>query len=548
MRVQLVHPPPYVKVKAMTAHRPSLPLGLALLAAALRQAGHQVTALDAVALAPDRFTPDGGLHYVGLGPEEIAERIDPLAEVIGISNMWTYSWPLVKRITHEVRRRHAGKVIIGGGEHFTGLTELSLQTAPYDFLVLGEGERTAVDLLAALTRSETDYGTIPGIAFRKKGKFIRTPRRERIRDLDALPWPAWDLFDPLVYYRHRYIAGLDRGMTIPMLATRGCPYACTFCSSPNMWTRRWCARTPGKVVDEIAYYRERYGAINFPFQDLTMFIKRDWVVELCRELLDRRLDITWQFPAGTRCEMIDDEIAELLRRTGGQSFAIAPESGSARTRRSIGKKMTEESIEGAARACVRSGLNVTPFLLIGFPQDQWADIRETVRLVRRLARIGIEDIGLGYFFPIPGSSLYDELLARGKIRLTDDFFRVSFCGTDARMREQNNYCDNLSALELTIARYLVLLSFYLPSLAAHPGRLLRVVGNALREKEETKLDAFLVNAKRKLAMQLRQGGIESIHLIAARRREGVPLYAGTAPPFGTDAGRARRAPGDAPPG
>src|SRR5262245_51904050 len=123
----------------MTALRPSMPLGLAYIASTLEQAGHEVAVIDAVAEAPEKGTPDNGLHRLGLGPEEIADRVKPDTDVLGVTNMWTFSWPLVRRILEELKRRWPDKVIVCGGEHFTGLPELSLEQAPIDYIVMGEG-------------------------------------------------------------------------------------------------------------------------------------------------------------------------------------------------------------------------------------------------------------------------------------------------------------------------------------------------------------------------------------------------------------------------
>ena len=152
-----------------------------------------------------------------------------------------------------------------------------------------------------------------------------------------------------------------------------------------MWTNRWYARDAKDVVEEIAYYKETYGAVNFPFQDLTAILKRDWIIEFCTELLAKDLNITWQFPSGTRCEVVDDEVADLLARTGGKSMAFAPESGSARTRKLIKKQMKEEALMEAVHSSVRNGLNISTFMVIGFPHDTKEDLKETIRLVRRLA-------------------------------------------------------------------------------------------------------------------------------------------------------------------
>ncbi len=139
-----------------------------------------------------------------------------------------------------------------------------------------------------------------------------TPPRARVDAIDEIPWPAWDLFDIEAYNTHGLKTGIDYGKMVPIIATRGCPYSCTYCSSPRMWTTKWLARDPVLVADEVEHWAKTYGADNFPFQDLTVVIKRDWIIAFCKEILSRNLDIRWQLPSGTRCEVIDEEVADLL--------------------------------------------------------------------------------------------------------------------------------------------------------------------------------------------------------------------------------------------
>jgi radical SAM superfamily enzyme YgiQ (UPF0313 family) len=483
-------------VHALTALRPSMPLGLAYVAAALRRAGHVVSVMDAVAAAPDRVTKDGRVYRLGLSPEEIVDRLDPEAGAFGITNMWSFSWPLVREIIELIKRRFPGTPLVAGGEHFTGLPEHSLRTAPIDYIVLGEGEDIAVELFAALEEQRPIEG-VTGIAFLRDGRFVRTGILERKKAVDDLPWPAWDLFDPDTYNRHDLVTGLHAGMTIPILATRGCPYQCTYCSSPNMWTTRYYTRDPKDVVDEIEHYVRNYGARNFPFQDLTAIVKRDWIIAFCNELLARKLDVTWQFPSGTRCEVIDEEVARLLYVTGGRALAFAPESGSERTRKLIKKQMKTESLLRAVRASVKHKLNITAFIVIGFPHDEAADLKETSRLARQLARLGIDDIAIGFFFPIPNTELYHQLVARGRIQLTDDFLLTPIFANDEKLLPENNYCDHLSARQLTWWKYRILFNFYALSFALRPWRVATITWNALRGKETRKLETFLVELKRK---------------------------------------------------
>lgn len=487
----------------MTALRPSIPLGLAYIGAVLEQCGHEVSVIDAVAEAPDQVTAAGPLHRLGLSPEEIADRVDPDTEVLGITNMWSFSWPLVREIVQLLKERHPDKIIVAGGEHFTGLPELSMNDSPVDYIVLGEGEETFVELMRLLESGKIDPADMKGIAFRRDGEVVINERRDRVSKVDEIPWPAWHLFDLAAYNRHALLNGVNAGMTVPILATRGCPYQCTYCSNATMWTPRWHPRDPIDVVNEITHYVKTYGARNFPFQDLTAILKKDWIVTFCTELIRRKLDIVWQFPSGTRCEVIDDEVAELLRESGGRHLAFAPESGSERTRKLIKKRMTEKGLFDAAEASVRHKLNITTFFVIGFPHDTKEDLVETVKFVRRLARMGIDDIAIGFYFPIPNTEIYRSLVEQGRVDYSDRCLMTPIYANDEKLREENNYCEHLSARQLTAMKYKLLLNFYGLSFLFHPTRVFTMTYNVIRGRETRKMETFLVELKRKSGLWIR---------------------------------------------
>lgn len=504
MRIQLVHPPVYLNPAALTALRPAPPLGLAYVAAALREAGHHVTVLDAVAAAPAQTTPEGRVVRLGLTDEQVLARIDPAAHAVGITNMWSFSWPTVRSMIRAIRTRFPDKIIVCGGEHFTGLPEHSMREAPIDFIVMGEGEDVATALFARLAADPAfDPATLPGICWRRGDTIVRNARAERTREVDRLPWPAWDLFDLDVYDAHDFVDGIKFGKTVPILATRGCPYQCTYCSSPQMWTTRWYARDPAHVADEIQHWVERAGATNFPFQDLTAIIKKEWVVAFCRELIRRDLRITWQMPTGTRCDVVDAEVADLLARSGGRSLSFAPESGSERTRQLIKKKMKTESLMRAVRAATDAGLNLSILLVIGFPHDTAEDLRETVRLVRVLGRLGVDDIACAFFFPIPATALYEELAARGRVGFDDASLMTPIFVHDRRLTDDRNFCDHLSARRLTAWKYWIVANFYIASVLARPGRPFRHLWNLVIGREASKMDTFLRERVRRIGRTVR---------------------------------------------
>ncbi len=496
LKIQLVHPPVYTHPSAFTAMRPAPPVGLAYIGAALRRAGHSVSLLDAVGEAPTQATPDRGLLRMGLTVEQMVARLDPDADALAITNMWSHSWPVLRELICAFRARRPELLIVCGGEHFSGLPEHSMAEAPIDYVVMGEGEEIAVQLFAALASGEDfDPGKIDGICWRRGGEIVRNARAERIRAVDEIPWPAWDLFDLDAYNENNYFSGNKYGKTVPILATRGCPYQCTYCSSPQMWTTRWYARDAVDVADEIEFYAKSYGANNFPFHDLTAIVKRDWILTFAREIIRRGLDIRWQLPSGTRCEVVDAEVAPLLARSGCRSLAYAPESGSERTRELIKKRMKTESLIRAVEETVRHGINVSSFLVIGFPHDTAEDLRETVRLARRLARMGVDDTSCCFFVPLPATELYQKLAAEGRIRLDDDFLGLPIRAIDKRLQEQNNFCEKLSARQLTFYKYWIFLNFYVVSWLTHPKRVWRLLYNLVLDLEDSKMDVLLHDRK-----------------------------------------------------
>ena len=507
MRVQLIHPPAFVNPTALTALAPTLPLGLAYIAASARQGGHDVSIIDSVGAAPHRLVRDGPVAILGLGVDEIVEAIEPDTQIVGLGETFTYQWFIVQRILAAVKKARPDVLLVVGGEHFTGLPEYTLAESEADVVVVGEGEETFLDILRRYEAFLDERGGVPddvqgtvhewlggcpGTVYRDApGAPVMEERRARVRDVDKIPPPAWDLFDVLTYDDNRWITGIRRGVTVPLFATRGCPYRCTYCSSSNMWTTKWVARDPKLVADEMQHSYEKYGARNFPFHDLTAILKRQWIIDFCNEIIERDLDLSWQLPLGTRCEVVDDEVAELLKRSGGWSLNFAPESGSAKVRERVKKQMTEESLMSAVRAATGQGLNVTTFFILGFPEDEPADLKETVRMVKHLARAGVDDVAVGFFFPIPGTPLWSQLEDAGRVGMDMDTILAPLFVHDRWITEERNFCSNMSARTLTYWKYRVVFAFYLRAIVLNPKRWWRIATNFFSEREDSKFDSFM---------------------------------------------------------
>lgn len=425
MKVCLVEPPKFVSLTNFVSTISMPPLGLAYIAAAMREAGHEVTVVDGPGSAPRNFFQFKDVRVRGLTKEDIIERIPKDSEVIGLGCMFTSNWLYVREIVKDIRARFPNAKLIMGGEHVTGFPELSLEQAPLDAVVLGEGEEIVVHLLEHLEKG-APLEELDGIAFRSSDGNIRVkPRYRRIKDIDSISWPAWDLFDIQQYNEVNQPHGASQGHFMPMLATRGCPFQCTFCTSPNMWTTEWIARDYKNVVDEMQHYQKLYGTSDFQFEDLTAIVRKDWITDFCDEVVRRGMKITFQMPSGTRSESIDAEVAQKLKAAGCHEFAFAPESGDPEILKAIKKKVKLPAMYEAARNAMDAGINVGCFFIIGFPEDNYRSVLKTYTAMVKCALKGFTNVNLNAYSPQPNTESFQELQANGVITELDDDYLMS---------------------------------------------------------------------------------------------------------------------------
>jgi radical SAM superfamily enzyme YgiQ (UPF0313 family) len=482
------------------------PLGLAYVAAALESAGHAVAVIDALGAAPEARAPAAypGLTAYGLSNEDIVARIPISTQTVGVSVMFSQQWPHVEALVRAIRDRFPDVPIVLGGEHPTATWSYLLERCPeVTICALGEGEGAAIDIADWLD-GKRRLEDIPGIARRQDGRPYRNPTRERVRHLETLPRPAWHLF-PMEEYLSRGLGhGVNRGRSMPMLATRGCPFQCTFCSSPDMWTTRYVVRPVADVVDEIESYVERYRMTNVDFEDLTAIVKRDWILAFCAELERRNVTITYQLPSGTRSEALDREVLEALYRTGCRNLTYAPESGSERTLTRIKKRIHLERMFESMRTAVDVGIITKVNMIIGFPFEERRDVFATIRFCLRMAWIGVDDIPLFPFVPYPGSAIWADLQARGVAPQLGNEYFASLGFSD--MKSVPRVCRKMSTAELAFYRTAGMIVFILVTYACRPSRLLRTLRNLLRSRQETaveeRLDQLLVDPLRRAVRRL----------------------------------------------
>jgi anaerobic magnesium-protoporphyrin IX monomethyl ester cyclase len=369
------------------------PLGLAYIAAVLENAGYSVRVVDSPTL---RLTDRGFI--------EIVKEFKP--DVVGFSlltPMAVKGYEMAKRL----KELFPDIVLVAGGPHPTSMYGEALSNG-FDVVVRFEGEYTMLELVKALERyglSKDVLKSVDGIAFKDgEGNVIVTNSRKPIENLDLLPFPARHLL-PM----DRYTV-LGRNISVAhVMASRGCPYGCVFCSTSYFWGRRIRFRSPSNVVDEIEQLVNKYRARYIIFTDDELTWSQKYVSDIVGELKKRGLDIA--FACGARVDHLQDlNFMKMLVDGGCIGLFVGVESGSQKTLDSIGKRITVDHVlkffENVKKLSIvhKTDIDVVASFVIGFPWEDVEDVRKTIDLAIRLdppyAQFTIAT-------PYPGTPLYD---------------------------------------------------------------------------------------------------------------------------------------------
>ena len=499
--------PPMIVVREVPSRSCVPPIGLAYLAASLIASGHDVKAIDAVGESIFQVYPvNGGKHFAhGLKLDNVVDLIPMETDFIGVSCMFSHEWPITRDVIQMIRHRFPKTPIIVGGEHATATAEITLTMTPeIDYLVLGEGELIFPRLIAALACNESVSGMESVLSHENskrptldRGPVDRALHDTRIQDVDEIPTPAWDLFPLKSYLDNGFGHGVQGRRSLPFLATRGCPYQCTFCSSPQMWTTRYVTRQPSSVTEEMEGYIRTYNVRNFGFCDLTTVIRKDWIVDFCKQVIDRKLDITFQFPNGTRSEAIDGEVSHLLYRAGCRTIYYAPESGSPTVLKRIKKAVRLDSMKLSMKQTIGEGIIVKANMIIGFPGETHREVWQTLKFLAQMAWLGVHDVTITGFIPYPGSELFNELLVSRKIEHYDDEYLWSLSTTSNAQRTISS-SEHITSAALHRYKMFGLCFFYAVSYLHRPWRFLRILYNiATGRPDESRMESALRTLFRK---------------------------------------------------
>ena len=412
-RVLLIYPP-YERFRGL--RNADFPLGLGSLATVLSQEGFQARLYNA---EHELRPPEGQSRRSLTGRLESQDDFQGQAlnmdspiwrdirqhladfrpDLVGLYTT-SLAMPIVVRLCALVKELFPGCPTVLGGPHATVMPEHAAGLPGVDYVIMGEGEHSLLELCRRLRDGRRDLDDIPGLGRRVEGE-TRLNRQTGFLDANLLPRVDRDLLLDVEKFPPHLVGGTVMG-------SRGCPHQCTFCASPVIWRRHTQYRRVDLIMEEIRYLIGRFGISHFSFWDDTMGSSRRKLGELCQAMIEARLGVTWE--CSTRIDLLDDQVLSLLGRAGCISLALGVESGSDRVLKAMKKGVDTKTIRQRLALARRHGMQIVALFMMGLPYEDADDIRGTMRLMQDIRPTAVQ---LTTFVPYPGTEAHDEAVRQG---------------------------------------------------------------------------------------------------------------------------------------
>jgi len=319
--------------------------------------------------------------------------------LFGITSLCA-NYPLTLRLAALIKSEVPGSIVILGGPQASSVYARTLRKFPaVDMIVVGEGEDTLCELVAALDAGN-DLHAIKGLAFRDGDDVIFTGSRPLIEDLDSLPFPAYGMVRIEDYLED------DLNDYLEIEAGRGCPFKCTFCSTSRMWKREFRAKSPQRLLEEMRFLNAAHGITRFGFVHDNLTVNPRYLKDLCETFIANGSPFQWSSSASLNT--MKPEILDRMRESGCNGIFIGIETGSPAVQRKIEKRLHLEKAESIVRHAHGLGVRVDAAFIMGFPEEDRDDLDDTIRLALRLRKAGAERVFFNLLAPLAGTDLYHD--------------------------------------------------------------------------------------------------------------------------------------------
>ncbi len=331
-------------------------------------------------------------------------------DIVGISaSMQTYKEGILA--TKTVKSICPDIITVMGGSHPSIFAEQVMRNDTVDYLFRGEAELSFSAFIDQL-ESKNYFSSIKGLVYRKNGSIFKNEINLE-SDLDKIMIPDYDSIMINEYVKHGYSYGGLYGKSAPIWITRGCPYACSFCSASQLNGKKIRCHSIRYVVDWIDHLYQNFDIRQFAIVDDNFTFYNEYAKDFCRTIINLireghfKEKIYFATPNGIRMDRVDDEMLNLMKEAGWQNITVAPESGSRKTLKRMGKNLDPDIVPEVIRRIKAADMDVRAFFLVGYPGETADDVKQTVRLIRKCK---IDGLILGRFFPIPGTPIFNELV------------------------------------------------------------------------------------------------------------------------------------------
>lgn len=409
--ILFIHPPFPVNHR----HKLVLPLSICRIAAYLEEKNRDVSisCFDA--------------HLNNCEKQEILDEITVQKPDIIAMGYWTCQAPFVYELSKEIKKNHKDIFIIHGGIHASFNFAEALDYC--DVVVVGEGEQTFSELVKAV-QDKTTFKNVKSIAFKEKDQIIKTPDQPLIDNLDDIPIPKLELIEMERYVNSEKLRQLHviGGKRMPILASRGCPYDCSFCLSPKMWQRKVRWRSPKKVVEEIKNLNQKYGFTRFQFYDDNFLLNPIFVNKLCSLLRSLNFDIRWVALSRAVHVIESKELLLKIKQAGCVGIEMGLETADNLILEKINKNQTIDIIDAAVKLQREAGLSPLYTIMVFNPGETITSIRKLREYVEEKIpeSINYKFFGsvpyatLGQFAtPAPGTSFFENRFKEGLVLMDD---------------------------------------------------------------------------------------------------------------------------------
>lgn len=382
------------------------PQGILYIAKVLLNFGHEVAVIDA--------------DIDNLSLEDILKKVlEYRPDIIGIT-VNTLQCKAAYETSDYIKKMYDVPIVLGG-PHPSALKEKIFEKCKSaNILIFGEGEFTFLEIAHNFDKNYS-FAKIKGVCYNDKGKIYINPSREPIENLDELPFPALDLIGPITKYPGAYPTGARP--SIQLMASRGCPFNCSFCSNP-VWGKKIRLRSPDSVLNEVEWLQNEFKVKEIFFQDDTFNFKREWFEEICNGIIERRLNqkSIFKSPFRANSNLIDLELLRLAKEAGFWMIFYGVESGNQAILNSIHKKMELKEIQRAIKLTRKVGIKVYASFIIGNIGESKSTIYDTIKFAKK---IDPDYYGFAVAMPYPGSELYTVAHEKGYLKDEFENFQIN---------------------------------------------------------------------------------------------------------------------------